>query len=145
MSNVTVKVPTAKVIELVETKIAEIEKQIAEYPTAHAKWKSDYAKYQSDLEKTIIKFLPKAVEDSVSVSINQYGSLTKRISINFSIPADTKTPQPPVEPKDPNQRIWHKREHISDLERLNRTLKVLKMTTQETVNASTYNAVMDLI
>lgn len=145
MSSVSVKVPTAKVIELVEAKIAELEKKIADYPKDYAKWQSDFKKYEEEFAKSASKLLSKAIQDSVSISTYTHGSLHKRINVTFNIPADVPLPTPPILPEDPNRREWFKREHISPLDRLQKTLKVLKLTTQETVSASTYSAVMDLI
>jgi hypothetical protein len=54
-------------------------------------------------------------------------------------------PKRPEMPQTPNQREWFGREHNTRKELLERNLRILKMTSQEEVNASTYGAIMEII
>jgi hypothetical protein len=54
-------------------------------------------------------------------------------------------PEAPSEPKKPNEKEYYGRDYVSRKELLQRNLKVLKMTSQEEVSASTYNTVIDLL
>jgi len=66
--------------------------------------------------------------------------------VDVSIDADALgLPKQPEKPSNPNEKTWYGREHSTPLEMLEKTLKVLKLTTQEEVNASTYASVMDLL
>jgi hypothetical protein len=54
-------------------------------------------------------------------------------------------PDAPKKPEDPNAKNHYGREYATPLEMLEKTLRVLKLTQQEEVNASTYSSVMDLL
>ena len=145
---ISVKVPVSSVIAEVEKKIAEIDKAIASYP-------ADVEKYDKAVEvykKKIAKF----VSDFVSKNANKIGydnDSVIRISTNYSgrlelIFDSSKIEGFPVRPTEvpkPNQSEWIGNKHLNRKEVLEKNLKVLRMTTQEEVNASTYSAVLDLI
>jgi hypothetical protein len=54
-------------------------------------------------------------------------------------------PQKPDAPSNPNDRTYYGRDYTTKLDLLKKNLKVLNMTNQEEVNASTYNTVMELL
>jgi hypothetical protein len=66
------------------------------------------------------------------------------VSVEFD-PEGLGFPKKPEEPVKPNDKTHFGREYISRKELLNRNLRILKMTTQEEVSASSYSAVIDLI
>ena len=141
----SVKVPTASLIALVENKIAEINTAIAEYPTAKAQYKADLKAYKkSVLDLAIAKITsnPEVLfdEDSLEVGTSYRGDV--QITLDKAL---FELPEMPQEPSKPDQREWIGREHTTRLSMLEKTLAVLKMTKQEEVNASTYNSVMELL
>jgi hypothetical protein len=54
-------------------------------------------------------------------------------------------PEKPQSPNNPNDRTYYGRDYTTKLDLLKKNLKVLNMTNQEEVNASTYNTVMELL
>jgi ribosomal protein L18 len=145
---ISVKVPVASVIAEVEKKIAEIDKAIASYP-------SDVEKYDKEVE-TYKKKVAKFISEFVAKNANKVGfehDSVIRISTNYSgrlelIFDSAKIEGFPVRPSEvakPNQSEWIGNKHLNRKEVLEKNLKVLRMTTQEEVNASTYSAVMDLL
>jgi hypothetical protein len=66
------------------------------------------------------------------------------VSVEFD-PEGLGFPKKPEEPVKPNDKTHFGREYISRKELLARNLRILKMTTQEEVSASSYSAVIDLI
>jgi hypothetical protein len=66
------------------------------------------------------------------------------VSVEFD-PEALGFPEKPEEPVKPNQKEWFGREHQTRKQILERNLKVLRMTTQEEVSASSYSSVMELI
>jgi len=145
---ISVKVPVSSVIAEVEKKIAEIDKAVASYP-------ADVEKYDKEVE-TYKKKIAKFVSDFVAKNANKIGydhNSVIRISTNYSgrleLHFDSSKiegfPERPTEPTKPNQSEWVGNKHLNRKEVLEKNLKVLRMTTQEEVNASTYSAVLDLI
>ncbi|CAB4242310.1 hypothetical protein UFOVP222_2 [uncultured Caudovirales phage] len=138
----SVKVPTASVIAMIENKIEDIEKRIASYPADVKKHKQEYADYKTQLLALAVKVIKSNAtkEDGLDVGTNYNGSV--QVTIDRSL---ITLPDEPVKPSDPNQREWIGRDHISRLELLRKNLAILKMTQQEEVNASTYSSVIDLL
>jgi hypothetical protein len=147
--SLSVKIPTSALIAQVEAKIAEIEAATANYPALMKQYALDVIEY----EKTLVGLAIKALSDPnnigerntnkpIEVGTNNYSGR----SVTVTIDADALGfPEAPVKPENPNQREWIGREHIYKLDLLKKNLKVLRMTAQEEVNASTYSSVMDLL
>jgi hypothetical protein len=74
----------------------------------------------------------------------QRNSYRNDVSVEFD-PEALGFPAKPEEPTKPNQKEWFGREHQTRKQILERNLKVLRMTTQEEVSASSYSSVMELI
>ena len=138
----SVKVPTASVIAMVEDKIAEIEKRIASYPADVKKYKEAYKAYKAELLSLAVKVIKSNAtkEDGLDVGTNYNGAVL--VTIDRSL---ITLPEEPEKPTDPSQREWIGRDHTSRLEILKKNLAILKMTQQEEVNASTYSSVIDLL
>jgi hypothetical protein len=138
----SVKVPTASVIAMIESKITDIEKRIASYPADVKAYKKAYADYKADLLSIAVKVIKSNAtkEDGLDVGTNYNNDVI--VTIDRSL---ITLPEAPEKPTDPSQREWIGREHTSRLEILKKNLAILKMTQQEEVNASTYSSVMDLL
>lgn len=142
-----VKVPTASLIALVEDKIATIKAQVASYPADVKKYEIDYKAHQTQLVSLAIKALtenPELIGDgydkAIRVSLGYSGNVDVRIDGNA-----LGFPETPKKPSDPNSQRSFGREYTTPLEMLEKTLRVLKLTAQEEVSASTYSSVMDLL
>ena len=145
--NISVKIPTSTLIANIEAKIAEIDKAVEDYPAVREQYEKDLEAYKSDVAKAVSDFLKTNadkighnLDDVVRISSN-YGG---RLELTFDQEA-LAFPKRPDEPKRPNQPKWYGREHATNKELLERNLKILKMTSQEEVSASTYGAVMELL
>jgi hypothetical protein len=149
MASLAVKVPTAKVIEMIENKLVQIDEAIANYPVLV----QEYKKSKLDFEKSLVSLAIDALtnkpelvgenhNDAIRVYVNNYSGR----SVNVTFDADALGfPQPPVEPENPNARVYVGREYVSQREVLENTLRTLRMTEQETINASTYANVMKFL
>ena len=72
---------------------------------------------------------------------NDYGnSVSVRVNVDL-----LGLPEAPREPSKPNEQTYFGREYTTRKSLLERNLKVLKMTSQEEVSATTYNTVIDLL
>lgn len=145
--SLSLKVPTSGLIALVEEKIANLNKQITDYPAAIEKFQADNEKYEKTLLKLAIAALtekPKLISPEHGSPIRIYTNYSGNVIAEFDNNA-LGFPKRPEKPTSPNDKRYFGREYSSPLEMLEKTLKVLKMTTQEEVNASTYSSVMDLL
>ena len=129
--SVSVKIPTEKVIEMVETKIASIKEENATYP----KRLEDYKKEMNALLAKFIKVAKDNADNDKVYLNNGY----RCVSINISTDL-TSGFEFPTQPTDPNGYGQH-----TQLKELEKTLKLLKLTDQPSVTSSTYNSVLDLL
>jgi hypothetical protein len=144
----SVKVPTVAVIAQIEEAITKIDEAIASYPADYEKYEADLATYKVEVAKAITDYVGKNVDKigydhnaDIRITTNYNG----RLELNFDADKIVGFPVRPTEPKKPNQSEWYGNKHINRKEVLEQNLKVLRMTTQEEINASSYSAVIDLI
>jgi hypothetical protein len=142
----SVKVPVSKLISDIENSIAKIDVAIAEYAEKRKQYEADSKQYDID----IVAHAVKAMSDANNIG-TEYGSLIRvqrgyngNLSVDFDVEA-LGLPPKPVEPSRPNEKTYFGREYLTRKELLERNLRILKMTTQEEVSASSYSAVIDLI
>jgi len=145
--SISVKVPVATLIANIENKIAEIDEAVANYPAAREQFDKDLEVYKDKMAQAVAKFIKSNTDkigyshdDIVRISTN-YGG---RLELTFDSEA-MGLPKRPSEPERPNQNRWYGRDHANQKDLLEKNLKILRMTTQEEVNASTYGAVMELL
>jgi hypothetical protein len=147
--SLSVKVPTTSLVQLVEEKIATIKQEIAEYPAKRETYDSQQEAHKTAVVKFISDYLAKNIDkigydhnSVVRISTNYNNS---RAEIVFDTDSILNYPKAPQAPEKPNESRWYGREYQKPLEMLEKNLRILKMTEQETVNASTYSSVMDLL
>jgi len=146
--SLSVKIPTATLIADVEATIAKIEADLATYPADMEAYREASKAHQDLVLKAVIEAIknPDNIGGEydqnalVRVGTGRYGSVS--ISVNTDL---LNLPQAPEQPSNPNERSHYGREYTTKLDLLKKNLKVLKMTNQEEVNASTYNTVMELL
>lgn len=142
--SVSVKIPTSVVIEMIETKLAELTKAQADYPKLLSAYKKDIANFTADVIEIVAKSKKNSIDyaDFDSASSNFAISSDFRGSVSIAIGKElvSKVGKKPEKPEDPDN--WHNREKKQNLEK---TLRLLKLTDQETITSSTYNSVLDLL
>jgi len=145
--NISVKVPVASLVAEIENKIAEIDEAVANYPAEREQYEKDIETYKDKMAQAVAKFLK---NNSAKVGYN-YDDLVRinhayngRLELTFDTDA-LNFPERPTEPKRPNQSEWFGREHATRKQLLEKNLRILKMTSQEEVNASTYGAIMEIL
>jgi hypothetical protein len=141
---VSVKIPTSKVIEMIESKLEEMNKVEKDYPTllnAYNKASKEYTKSAIEL---VGKNTSKAVAykdfDWTSDQIAIYTDYRGSLQLNVGKALTAKLGDKPEQPESPDNYTFKQNK-----EQLEKTLKLLRMTEQESVSASTYNSVLDLI
>jgi len=146
--SISVKVPTAHLVQMLEDKIAEIEKDIAEYPARREQYEKDLATYKTNLLDFVSKFLlgnSHLIGEEWDSVIRLSGGRGNRVELEFEPDAIENFPKRPKEPERPNQTRYYGRDYSTQKDLLEKNLKILKMTSQEEVSASTYGAVMELL
>lgn len=150
MASLAVKVPTIKVIALLEEKIAVLKDEIANYPKAKEQYVLDKKSHEENIVALVIDALtnkPQLIGTEYDAAIRvQSNSHYRGSSVSITIDQDALGfPPAPTEPKNPNDTIVVGREYVKPLDVLENTLRTLRMTEQETINASTYANVMKLL
>lgn len=146
--SLSVKVPTADLIAQVEQKIVEIVEAIANYPQAKQQYEIDKVKHKQTIVAIATKSLaekPELIGENYDSPIRLYTNYSGGVVAEFD-PLALGFPPAPVAPENPNEKSYVRGGgYTTKLETLEKTLKVLKMTKQEEVSASTYNSVMELL
>jgi len=129
---INVKIATTKVIKALETKLAEIKKDFASQETNEAKYEKARKAWAKEVAKLAVAQIAKA--DNFSANKRYDGT----INIDFYLPANSM--ELPDEPKQEYTKIndWQYREMVEEIEN---AIRILKMTDEEVVSTSTYNAI----
>jgi F0F1-type ATP synthase membrane subunit b/b' len=126
---ITVKVATTKVIKALEGRLAEIEKSYASQEANEAKFQKAKEKWQKEVGEWAVKNFSKAE----NIRTN-YRSWNNSLNVDFDIV--TKDSEFPKEPEKDFETI-HSHAYKEMKEDISNALTILKMTDEETVNAST--------
>jgi hypothetical protein len=145
--NISVKIPTSVLVAQIESKIAEIDEAIANYPAALEQYERDAESYKIEIAKAVSDYLANNAskvgfdyDSDIRVTNNYSGRL--ELIIN---PELAKLPTKPEKPSSPNQNAHYGREYTTQKALLERNLKILRMTSQEEVSASTYGSIMEIL
>ncbi len=130
---ITVKVATPKVIKALETKLAEIKKAYAEQGANEAKYQKAREKWQKEIGKWAIANFSKA--ENIRTNYRNWNST---LNVDFDI--ITKDTEFPAEPQK-DFEVIHQHSYNEMKEELENAIRILKMTDEEVVSTSTYNAI----
>ena len=126
---ITVKVATPKVIKALETRLAELEKNYASQEANEAKHTKALEKWRKEVGKWAIENFSKAENLRTN-----YRSWNNNLNVDFDIVV--KEGDFPKEPEKDYETI-HQHTYREMKEDITNALTILKMTDEETVNAST--------
>ena len=129
---ISVKIATVKVIKALETSLEKLKKDFANQATNQAKFDKARKEWASKVGELGLAQIKKA--DSISANVRYDG----RINIDFYLPAGSiKLPEEPQ--KDfVTMAEW---QYNSKVEEIENAIRILKMTDDEVVSTSTYNAI----
>ena len=130
---ISVKIPTQRVIKALETKLAELNKNWENQSTNEAKYQKSHEAWKKEIGKWAIANFSKAENLRTN-----YRNWNNTLNVDFDIV--TKEGTFPAEPEREFEQIGHHTYRESKKE-LENAIRILKMTDEETVNTSTYNAV----
>ena len=130
---ISVKIPTQRVINALEAKLAELETNWANQEANEAKYQESYKTWQTELADYAIAHFSKAE----NIRTN-YRSWNNTLNVDFDIKTDGK--DFPQEPERDFEQL-HRHSYNDQKEEMSNAIRILKMTEEEVVNTSTYNAV----
>jgi predicted nucleic acid-binding protein len=126
---ITVKVATPKVIKALETKLEAIKKDFAEQGANEAKYEKARKAWQKEIQEYAVANIKKAENLRTN-----YRSWNNQLNIDFDLTVSEK--DLPVEPQR-DYETMHGHQYKEIVEDITNALTILKMTDEETVNAST--------
>jgi hypothetical protein len=129
---ISVKIATAKVIKALETKLVEVKSDYANQEANKEKHRKAVEKWQKEVGKLALSAIAKAEDLSASTRYNG------EINVSFSLPKGSV--ELPAQPEKDFSEIhqWQFKEIVDEIEN---AIRILKMTDEEVVNTSTYNAI----
>ncbi len=130
---ISVKIATPKIINALEASLAKLEKDYATQKTNEAKYEKAMEKWKKDL----LDFALANVKKSFNLRTN-YRSYNDTLNVDFDIKVSES--EMPAEPEREVEFI-HASTYRETKKELENAIRILKMTDEETVNTSTYNAV----
>ena len=130
---ISVKIATPKVIKALETKLAQLTKDYQAQEANEAKYQKAYKAWQKEIGKWAIANFAK----SENLRTN-YRSWNETLNVDFDI--KTNGSDFPKEPEK-DYEVIHTHTYREMKEEMENAIRILKMTDEEVVNTSTYNAV----
>ena len=130
---ISVKIATPKVIKALEDALAKLEKDYAEKEANEAKYQKAYDKYRKEIADYAIANIKKAENLRTN-----YRSWNNNLNIDFDLTVAEKDL-----PSEPERDFvtMHDHEYRSQKEEMSNAIRILKMTDEEVVSTSTYQAV----
>jgi translation initiation factor 2 beta subunit (eIF-2beta)/eIF-5 len=127
---ITVKVATPKVIKALENRLAQLEKDYTSQEANEAKFEKAKEKWRKEVQEFAIANIKKATNFRSS-----YRHYNNTLNIDYDIIIANEK-EMPVEPER-DFEIIHRHNYTEMKEDITNALTILKMTDEETVNAST--------
>jgi hypothetical protein len=130
---ISVKIPTQRVIAGLETALTKLEADYASQEVNEAKYQKAHTAWKKEIGEWAIKNFSKSENLRTS-----YRSWNNTLNVDFDIV--TKEGNFPAEPEK-DFEVIHQHTYREQKEELSNAIRILKMTDEEVVNTSTYNAV----
>jgi hypothetical protein len=130
---ISVKIATPKVIKALEASLAKLEADYASQEANEAKYQKQYEKYRKELIAYAVANIKKAENFRTN-----FRSWNNTLNIDFDL-----TVSESELPKQPEKDFvtMHQHTYNEQKEEIQNAIRILKMTDEEVVNTSTYNAV----
>jgi hypothetical protein len=130
---ISVKIPTERVIKALEGSLATLEVNWTSQEANEAK----YNKAMEAWRKEVMEFAVERIAKAENLRTN-FRSWNKTLNVDFDLTVSEG--DFPAEPER-NYTTLHKHEYETQKEEISNAIRILKMTDEEVVNTSTYNAV----
>ena len=131
--SISVKIPTQRVIDALTQSLNKLELDYTSQEAKEAEYQIAYKTWQKELAEYAIANWSKAE----NIRTN-YRSYNKTLNLDFDIiSGDKNFPAEPVK----DFEVIHNHSYREQKEEMSNAIRILKMTDEEVVNTSTYNAV----
>jgi hypothetical protein len=130
---ISVKIPTQRVITALETALTKLEAEYASQEANEAKYQKAHEAWKKEIGEWAIANFSKAENLRTN-----YRSWNKNLNVDFDITVSEG--QFPAEPEK-DFEVIHQHTYREQKEEMQNAIRILKMTDEEVVNTSTYNAV----
>ena len=130
---ISVKIATPKVIAALESALATLEVNWTSQEANEAK----YEKARKAWQKEIVEYAVANIKKAENFRTN-YRSYSNNLNIDFDLTVAEK--DLPKEPEKDYETL-HQHSYREQKQEISNAIRILKMTDEETVNTSTYNAV----
>jgi hypothetical protein len=131
---ISVKIATPKVIKALESALAKLEADYSAQEVNEAKYQKAYEKHKKEL----IAYATANIKKAENFRTN-FRSWNGTLNIDFDLTGLTESDLPKQPERDFEQIGSHT--YREQKEEIANAIRILKMTDEETVNTSTYNAV----
>ena len=130
---ISVKIPTARVIKALEASLAKLEADYASQEANEAKYEKARKAWQKEVSDYAVANIKKAENFRTN-----YRSWNNTLNIDYDLTVAEKDL-----PKEPSRDFvtMHQHSYNEQKEEIANAIRILKMTDEEVVNTSTYNAV----
>jgi hypothetical protein len=130
---ISVKIATPKVIKALEASLAKLESDYASQATNEAKFEKSMEKWRKEVAKFAMANFSKAENLRTG-----YRSWNKTLNVDFDLTVNEAD-----FPKEPEKDYvtMHQHTYTEQKQEIENAIRILKMTDEEVVNTSTYNAV----
>ena len=131
--SISVKIATSKVISALETRLAELEANYKKQDENEAKYNKQVEAWKKEIGEWAIGQFSKAENLRTN-----YRSWTKSLNVDFDLTVNEGDfPAEPVK----DFEVIHQHTYREQKDEMENAIRILKMTDEEVVNTSTYNAV----
>jgi hypothetical protein len=130
---ISVKIATTKVIKALEAKLAEVKADYTNQDELEAKYQKQLEVWRKDIGKYALAHIAKAENLRTN-----YRAWTKTLNVDFDLIVEEK--DFPKEPTRSYEQI-HNHTYNEMKNELENAIRILKMTDEEVVSTSTYNAI----
>jgi hypothetical protein len=131
--SISVKIATPKVIKALETKLAQLEKDYTSQEANEGKYNKAMEKWRKELIDYAVANIKKAENFRTN-----YRSWNNQLNIDFDL-----TVSKDGLPSEPEREFEQMGRHayLEQKQEIENAIRILKMTDEEVVNTSTYNAI----
>lgn len=133
MAAINVKVPTKSVLASLKSKLTELKKQVVE----NEKWSKEHIAATEAYNEKVEKFRPKVAPAKVHIHTGWRWSQdddTTEVTLTYNVPRKLL----PLQPKEPD---YHTNVNDNVIGELESAIRILSMTEEQFVGASTFKAV----
>ena len=130
---INVKIATAKVIQALETRLAELEANYKKQDENEAKYNEKIEAWKKELSKWAVGQFSRAENLRTN-----YRSWTNSLNVDFDLKVNEG--EFPAEPQK-DYEVIHNHTYREMKDEMENAIRILKMTDEEVVSTSTYNAI----